>query len=301
MRRSLTRSRRNSPLHTPHGHVWANRCVLRSRSSLLRPNHLLGTPPFRPSNPCYSATFCHFDIPNFAWHRFYPLIVNHPAPTTAFSGRSIISSSANAEGTTVGPICREFDMPINDKVKATRRKHAVYRLCLIVQLVSSGLLLLANRTPLNLTSSAFELHEYTILRNHSFVGNLDLSKIIKSQWPVPPTLPPLAGSPAFLHTNGTYRSNLLHLPAALIFPLGSYIIGGGKFIIMTGRNGKASKQSKPGEPGRFVAPNRHRGKPLLGTYRPTSTDINVGLSGQNRLNAGRTRDALSLLVTYTMV
>lgn len=167
MRRSLTRSRRNSPLHAPHGHVWATRCVLRSRSSLLRPNHLHGTPPFRPSNPCYSATFCHFDILNFAWHRFYPLIVNHPAPTTAFSGRSIISSSANAEGTTVGPICREFDMPINDKVKATRRKHAVYRLCLIVQLVSSGLLLLANRTPLNLTSSAFELHEYAILRNHS--------------------------------------------------------------------------------------------------------------------------------------
>jgi hypothetical protein len=93
-----------------HGHVWATRYKLRSRSSLLQPNHLHGVPPFRPSNPCYCVTFCHFVSFNYPQHRFYPMIVKtqHPAPTTAFSGRSIISSSADLEGTTVGPTCESL-------------------------------------------------------------------------------------------------------------------------------------------------------------------------------------------------
>lgn len=49
---------------------------------------------------CYILPFLHFQLPSA------PLLSvdrRHPAPTTAFSGRSTISSSANAECTTVGP------------------------------------------------------------------------------------------------------------------------------------------------------------------------------------------------------
>jgi hypothetical protein len=106
----LSSEAREAVPYTPHGHVWATRYKLRSRSSLLQPNHLRGAPPFRPSNPCYCVTFCRFVSFNYPQHRFYPMIVKtqHPAPTTAFSGRSIISSSANLEGTTVGPTCESL-------------------------------------------------------------------------------------------------------------------------------------------------------------------------------------------------
>jgi hypothetical protein len=112
---------RSSPLHAPRPRLGHSVTAPISQFAPAAQS-LHGTPPFRPSNPYYILPFCRFQLlpaPLLSVDR------QHPAPTTAFSGRSIISSSANAEGTTVGPTWTEFDMPINDKVKATRRRHAI--------------------------------------------------------------------------------------------------------------------------------------------------------------------------------
>jgi hypothetical protein len=103
----------------------------------------------------------------------------------------------------------------------------------------------------------------------------------------------MAAPPAAPCRLACFSAYTRHLPVELspsssrpLFPLGSYIIGDGKSISMTDRNGRASKQAKQvASLRRTVIEASHHSEPT-GQRR---LDNSVGLSGQNRLNVGRTR------------
>jgi hypothetical protein len=130
--------------------------------------------------------------------------------------------------------------------------------------------------------------------------SLDLGKIIKGQWLFHPQ-PPLAGSPAFLHTIGTCRSNFLHYLAALFFPLDPASLGMESLFHDGPKRqrkqvSKLSKQAKQAASlRRTVIEASHCSEPTA--LRQLNINVGGGLSGQNRPNVGRTRKNRALSVT----
>ena len=116
------------------------------------------------------AIFCHLET-----HPAPLLSVDrqHAARIDALADRSVLyhvlfreSGKRHLQSALLG----ELDMPIAGEVKSlpTRRRHAICVFVQPVQLVTCLFGTLARQpAPPNLTSSALELHEYSILRNHS--------------------------------------------------------------------------------------------------------------------------------------